>query len=141
MWFLVRGTKESKNIYERKRDSSLEWHGNLEEFQTTIYLKGYMGRLHSTHDIRAFHSRITVRYGESTSACSRFCYHAYQRLCSICFACEADGKIFFINIFNWQHFYFSGYDSWTGAKPDGIFCWNACVELITLWYVSFQLFF
>jgi len=137
--FGTRHKKKQKHIREKESfQLGMTW--QFGRIQTTIYLRGYMGRLHSTHDIHAFHLRITVWYGESTPACSRFYYHTYQRLCSICFACEADGKIFFINIFNWQHFYFAGYDYWMGSKSDGTFCWNTCAELITLWYVSFQLF-
>jgi hypothetical protein len=28
----------------------------------------------------------------------------------------------YVNIFNWQHLYATGYGSWTRAKPDGAFC-------------------
>ena len=35
---------------------------------------------------------------EPESANSRFNYHAHRQLCSIHFACEADGKIYFNHI-------------------------------------------
>ena len=55
-----------------------------------------MGGLHSTCDIYAFHSMVTIRYEELTLVCSRFCYNVYWWLCSVCFACEVDSKIFLL---------------------------------------------
>jgi hypothetical protein len=34
----------------------------------------------------------------------------------------------FVNLFNWQHFYLVGYDSWIWAMPDEAFCWSTCAE-------------
>ena len=132
--FLYKAQKKAKTYM---RASSLEWRGDLEGFKTAIHLWGYMGALHSACDVCVFHSMVTFWYIEPTPACSPFHYHAHWQLCSVHFACEADDKIFllllfyflfFINIFNWQHFYLAGYDFWTHAKSDETFCWNACAE-------------
>jgi hypothetical protein len=55
-----------------------------------------MGKINLACDVRVFHSTVTIRYGQPELACSRFRYHAYRQLCSVSFACEADGRIFFI---------------------------------------------
>jgi hypothetical protein len=81
-----------------------------------------MGGIHSTRDVRAFHMMVTVWCGDSETANSCFHYHVHRRLYSIHFTYEADGKIYFnhiyffnlllfINLFNWQYFYLTGYDS------------------------------
>ena len=36
--------------------------------------------------------------------------------------------LFFINIFNRQHFYLASYNLWTWVKPDEAFYWNAFTE-------------
>jgi hypothetical protein len=94
-----------------------------------------MGRIYSALDVRAFHRTLTVRYREPEPTNSLLSYQAYWQLCSFCFACEADGKInfnhihiklifFYINIFNLQFFFLTGYDSWTWAEPNKAFCGN-----------------
>jgi len=68
----------------------------LEGFQTAIHLRGCMDGIHLARDVCAFHATVTIQCRESEPACSRFHYHAHQRLHSIRFPCEADGKTFFI---------------------------------------------
>ena len=83
-WYEVQ--KKAKKIYKRKRASRLEWHGILEGFQTDVRLKGYMGGIHSEHDVRMFHVIITVRCRKLELACSRFHNHAHRQLCFVNFA-------------------------------------------------------
>ena len=131
--------KKSKKICERKRASKLEWSGSLEGFQTTIDRRDFMARIHSVRDVCTFHVMVIVWCGKLEPTCSQFCYHAYRRLCFVCFVWKIDDMIFFItsiifiscffiNIFNWQYFYLTGYGFWTQVKPNWAFCWNTCVE-------------
>jgi hypothetical protein len=82
--------------YERKRASSLEWHGDLKGFQTAIYLRGCIKRttFNTWRPLVSLNSHSPVR--RTAPACSRFHYHTHQRLHSICFACKVDGKIFLL---------------------------------------------
>jgi len=57
-----------------------------------------------------------------------FFSHAKQMLRYFFYYIHSFFLLFFINIFNWHHFYLAGYGSWTRGKPDKAFCWNACVE-------------
>jgi hypothetical protein len=77
----------------------LEWCGSLEGFQVAIHPGDYLGGIHSARNVWVFHRTVKVWCGEPKPTNSWFGYHAYQRLHSIRFACEPDGKIYFIYIF------------------------------------------
>ena len=137
----------------------------LEGFQTAIHLRGCMDEIYLARDVCAFHATVTIQCRELEPTCSRFHYHAHQRLHSIRFPCETDGKTFFItsifflffcillihltnNIFILQARFLNA------SQARWIFCWNTHVEwwlpkigstvrryiaeLNTLWYVGFQ---
>jgi len=136
----------------------------LEEFQTTIHLRGCMGWIYSSRDIWALRAIFIVQYRELEQACSWFHYHTHQRFCYVHFTCENDGKFLFLlhpffyllffKIYLTNNIFFlASYGSWMRAKLDETFCGNArvdhkkrcsnssIVEFSTLWYVSFQFVF
>jgi len=47
----VRGTKKDQKIYERKRASRWKNVDSMEGFQTSVSLRGCMGRIYSAHDV------------------------------------------------------------------------------------------
>jgi hypothetical protein len=106
-----RRKQKQKKQYERKRASNLKWRGGLEGFSTVIYVGGVIDGLDSACDICRFHSTVIIRYGNPTLACSRFNYYAYRQLCSIRFAYEADGKIFFVTSIFFLLFFINLFDN------------------------------
>ena len=106
------------NKYARKWASSLEWCDSLERFQTAIYIKGCMGRIHSIHDVRALHTMVIFWCGEPAQAslCSRFRYQHISGFVLFVSLAKHMVRFFFydihffhllvfINIFNWWHFF------------------------------------
>jgi hypothetical protein len=129
-----------------------------------------MDIIHSAWDFYAFHVIVTVRYGKYKPACSWFLYHEHHRLCSVRFACEVDGMIFyniyfFITSIFFYYFYkyiqltpfFSCRLQFLDASQARLSFLLKCIcgvitvkkrcnsswitKLITLWYVGFQPFF
>jgi len=94
MIFGTRHERKQKNI-RKERDFKLEGGGGLEGFQTVVCLRGHVGKIYSTRDIQTFHVTITLQCEEPEPTCLWFCYHAHQRVRSVCFTCKANDKIIF----------------------------------------------
>ena len=108
-----------------------------------------MGGTYLASDVQAFNATVTVRCRESKPACSQFHYHSHWRFRSICFTCEADGKILLL-LHPFFYFFLSNNSFLLQAMVLGCTCRvmiikkgrssSSITEFNILWYVDFQHF-
>ena len=135
--FAVRHKRNPKNI--RKESDLLVWNDVTvwkdfrPPYTSETVLAKYIPHVMSTrfmwrslsdagNQSRRVHSSVTTHTGDSIS----FILHAKQM--TRFFLITSIFLLSFINLFNWKHFYLTGYGFWTWAKPNGVFCWKTCME-------------
>jgi hypothetical protein len=136
---VIFGTRRKTNlkIYKRKQSTRLEWRDDSEGFQATIHLGDYIRRntfntwcpsvSYDKHnpvwETRDAKFMVPLPLTPATSFRWFRMQNGWFFLITPIF-----NLLFFINIFNWQHFYLASYSSSTWAKLNGAFCGNTRAE-------------